>query len=352
MANGEYQEALIDCFKALQVAPDSRKLLLRLVHIYTSLGEADEAVHWLTLIQNPGPTEKEAMKARAMHRDHKLAMDLIGQTETSSIESMQLVISTLDRARKHQSPSASLPWDWQVTLALAHLNLYDLELDTEKRVTSLERAKVAIDSIRASDEYYHSEALFLYGRLLYSQGQDQKAIQTLESATRATSHCISSEKCAPCKDGIRWLGIVRELSQLKERGNNAFKAHDWVIAKDYYNRALVVNPTNRLTNAKLYQNRARCYIKLGFYDKAIDDCTKAIDLDATYIKAQATKATATRLSGDLGGALAEWKLVRKMSPGDSQAINNIQSLASELADPQRAILDKRKATYGGNVNST
>ncbi|KAK7224307.1 hypothetical protein V2G26_012310 [Clonostachys chloroleuca] len=352
MANGEYDEALIDCIKALEFAPGNRKLLLRLVRIYTSLGEADEAVNWLTLINNPRPTEEEAMKAKAMHRDHKLAMELIGQIETTSIESMEMVISALDRARKHLSPSASLPWDWQVTLALAHLNLYGLELDTEKRVASLERAESAIDSIGASDECYHSEALFLYGRLLYSKGQDEKAIQTLESATRAPSYCSSEEKCAPCREGIRWLGIVREISQLKERGNNAFKAHDWVIAKDYYNRALVVDPNNRLTNAKLYQNRARCYIKLGFYDNAIGDCTEAINLDATYVKAQATKATATRLSGNLGGALEEWKLVRKMSPGDFQAINNIQILTSELADPQRAILDKRKAKYGADHPST
>ncbi|CAH0040240.1 unnamed protein product [Clonostachys rhizophaga] len=348
MSNGKYQEALIDCFKALQVAPDSRKLLVRLVRIYTSLGEADQAVHWLTLISNPDPTEEEAMAAKAMHRDHKLAMDLIGQIETTSIESMQLVISALDSARKHQSPSASLPWDWQVTLALAHLNLYGLELDTEKRAASLGKAESAIDSIRASDKYYHSEAVFLYGRLLYCQGQEENAIRTLERATRASSYCLSEEKCVPCRDGIRWLGVVREIFQLKEQGNNAFKAHDWITAKDFYNRALVVDPTNRFTNAKLYQNRARCYIKLGFYDKAIDDCTKALDLDATYVKAQATKATATGLSGYLGGALEEWKLVRKLSPGDSQAINNIRSLESELADPQRAVLDERKAKYGAD----
>ncbi|CAG9986512.1 unnamed protein product [Clonostachys byssicola] len=352
MSNGKYQEALIDCFKALQVAPDSRKLLVRLVHIYTALGEADKAVHWLKLISNPEPTEEEAMAAKAMHRDHKLAMDLIGQSETTSIESMQLVISALDRARKYQSLSARLPWDWQVTLALAHLNLNGLELDTEKRAASLERAQTAIDSIRDSDEYYHSEAIFLYGRLLYCQGQDENAIQTLERATRASSYCFSEERCVPCRDGIRWLGIARELSQLKEQGNNAFRAHDWITAKDFYNRALKVDPTNRLTNAKLYQNRARCYIRLGFYYKAIDDCTKAIDLDPTYVKAQATKATATGLSGYLGGALEEWKLVRKMSPGDSQAIKNIRSLESELADPQRATLDERKAKYGADHSLT
>ncbi|CAH0057300.1 unnamed protein product [Clonostachys solani] len=344
MSNGKHNEALADCLKALEVVPDSRKLLLRLVRIYTSLGDAHEAVRTLSRIKNPGPTEKEAMKANAMLRDHKLAMDLIGQ---SSVESMRLVISALGRARQHQSPSALIPWNWQVPLALAHLNLHVLELDTEKRSAYLEEAKSAIDSIRATDED-HSDALFLYGRLLYSQGQDEKAIQMLESATRASSYCSTSQSCVTCRDGIKWLGIVRELSQLKERGNNAFKIHDWVTAKDFYNRALEVDTTNRLTNAKLYQNRARCYIKLGMYDMAMDDCTKAINLDATYVKARATKATATGLSGNLRGALEEWKLVREMSPEDSQAIKNIQSLELQLADPQRVILEKRKAKYGAD----
>ncbi|VUC32935.1 unnamed protein product [Clonostachys rosea] len=343
MLNGQLHEALADCRGALYLAPDNRKLLLRLVRIHTLLGEAQEAVRTLERVKNPKPTEKEAMKAKAMFHDYQLALGLLGQIPIKA-ENMQLVISAMNRAKQLQAPSARTPWEWVVMLATAHLNLYAYELDTEKRAASLEEAKSQIDWLR-SFEKDHGDALFLYARLLYSQGQDEEAIQMFESATRSTSYCHGAQ-CNTCKDGVKWFNTVRELSQLKEQGNSAFKKHDWNAAKNLYNRALVVDKANKLTNAKLYQNRARCYIKLGSYQAAIEDCTKAINLDATYVKAQATKATATELSGNLRGAWKEWKLVQKLSPEDSQAIKKIRSLEKQLAEPQRSVLEEIKAKDG------
>ena len=52
-----------------------------------------------------------------------------------------------------------------------------------------------------------------------------------------------------------------------------------------YSEALGIDPFNRTTNSKLYFNRATVHAKLGKLENSIDDCSKAIDLDNTYIKA-------------------------------------------------------------------
>ena len=54
---------------------------------------------------------------------------------------------------------------------------------------------------------------------------------------------------------------------------------------NYYSEALGIDPFNRTTNSKLYFNRATVHAKPGKLENSIDDCSKAIDLDNTYIKA-------------------------------------------------------------------
>ncbi|KAM7137674.1 dnaJ homolog subfamily C member 7 [Macrochelys suwanniensis] len=54
--------------------------------------------------------------------------------------------------------------------------------------------------------------------------------------------------------------------------------------------ALGIDPNNIKTNAKLYCNRGTVNSKLRKLEEAIDDCTNAIKLDDTYIKAYLRRA--------------------------------------------------------------
>ncbi|KAK1442321.1 tetratricopeptide repeat protein 1 like protein [Babesia gibsoni] len=86
---------------------------------------------------------------------------------------------------------------------------------------------------------------------------------------------------------------------LKERGNNAFRDADFVVACELYTTALsrLEFSDNDTLKAQLYANRAACHIALDQYDLAINDATDAILLDSVYMKAYLRRSTAYEKKG-------------------------------------------------------
>lgn len=73
---------------------------------------------------------------------------------------------------------------------------------------------------------------------------------------------------------------AEEAKALKDRGNKAFKEHDWPTAIDFYTQAIEKNDQD----ASFFCNRAQANIKLEAYGYAIADATKAIEIDSNYTK--------------------------------------------------------------------
>lgn len=71
-----------------------------------------------------------------------------------------------------------------------------------------------------------------------------------------------------------------EAIDLKNKGNKAFKEHDWLSAIDYYTQAIGKYDKD----ASFFCNRAQANIKLESYGYAIADATSAIEIDPGYIK--------------------------------------------------------------------
>mmetsp|Transcript_24553 Transcript_24553/g.24795 ORF Transcript_24553/g.24795 Transcript_24553/m.24795 type:complete len:277 (+) Transcript_24553:70-900(+) len=92
--------------------------------------------------------------------------------------------------------------------------------------------------------------------------------------------------------------------ELKQKGNAAFLANDFVAAEEFYRKAIEdFEPTHIL-----HTNRAAALISLGNFREAISDCDKAISLDPTWTKAYFRKATAQEKVGDLKGTYLTWLL--------------------------------------------
>ncbi|KAJ6963797.1 outer envelope protein 64 [Populus alba x Populus x berolinensis] len=62
---------------------------------------------------------------------------------------------------------------------------------------------------------------------------------------------------------------------LKEKGNAAYKGKQWNKAVNYYSEAIKLNGKK----ATYYSNRAEAYLQLGCFQKAEEDCNRAISLD-------------------------------------------------------------------------
>jgi tetratricopeptide (TPR) repeat protein len=83
--------------------------------------------------------------------------------------------------------------------------------------------------------------------------------------------------------------LVHLSVQLKDQGNDFFYKNKYSEALSLYTNALVLNKNNTKFDSefasKLYYNRGMCYLKLCDYAKAIQNFTKAIQLNPNYKKA-------------------------------------------------------------------
>lgn len=311
MSNGQYQAALEDCGRAADLDPHNAKILLRLARIYTSLGRPDEAMTTFSRI-NPPPSAKDMAPTKEMLHHITSAKQTLDKGSA-----MSMVLHALDLAERLLGHRVSRPRKWQLMRGEAYLKM--------GRENSLGEAQnIAMSLLRSNNQ--DPEALVLRGRVLYGQGENDKAIQFFRMACN----------CDPdFRDAVKWLRIVQKLDRMKEEGNTEFKAGRYQPAIQKYSEALEIDPTNKSMNSKLLQNRAQCKLKLKHYDDAIADCDRAVNLDPAYSKARKTKANALGLAGKWEDAVKEWKQIQELEPEDRTIPKEIRKAELELKKSQR-----------------
>ncbi|KAG9257239.1 DNAJ domain-containing protein [Emericellopsis atlantica] len=306
MSSGAYEAALEDCTRAADLEPENPKILLRLARIYTALGRPDEAILTFDRI-NPPPSAKDMAPAREMLHHLSAAKDTLEKGSA-----MSMVLHALDQAEKGLGYGAGKPRKWQLLRGEAYLKM--------GRENALGEAQnIAMSLLRNNSQ--DPEALVLRGRVMYGQGENDKAIQLFRMALN----------CDPdFREAVKWLKIVQKLDRMKDEGNTHFKAGRYQAAIDKYGEALEIDPSNKSMNAKLLQNRAQCKIKLKKYNEAIADADKAVSLDPGYTKARKTKANALGQSGQWEESVKEWKSIQELDPEDRTIPKEIRKAELEL----------------------
>lgn len=119
--------------------------------------------------------------------------------------------------------------------------------------------------------------------------------------------------------------------ELKEQGNRMFTLRKYDDAASCYSKAIIKNPDV----AQYFTNRALCHLKLLRFDQASQDCRRALELDATLVKAHFF----------LGQALLEMITTVDTSTGNNgsldEAVRHLQR-AHDLAREQ-------KLNYGDDI---
>ncbi|XP_014256199.1 tetratricopeptide repeat protein 1 [Cimex lectularius] len=113
----------------------------------------------------------------------------------------------------------------------------------------------------------------------------------------------------------------KEAEALKLKGNDQFKAKEFKEAALTYTLALRTCPYSiSKDRSVLYANRAAAKVKLGLTESAIEDCSKALELDDHYLKAYLRRAQLYEESDKLDEALADYKKILEFDPTNKDAL--------------------------------
>ncbi|KAG9460292.1 hypothetical protein GDO78_022787, partial [Eleutherodactylus coqui] len=90
-------------------------------------------------------------------------------------------------------------------------------------------------------------------------------------------------------------GGEKTAEELKEQANEYFRVKDYDRAVQYYTQAIALSPNNAI----YYGNRSLAYLRTECYGYALADASRAIQLDAKYIKGYYRRAASNMALGKL-----------------------------------------------------
>ncbi|XP_072942365.1 RNA polymerase II-associated protein 3 isoform X2 [Epargyreus clarus] len=130
---------------------------------------------------------------------------------------------------------------------------------------------------------------------------------------------------------IKQIQLKEQAQCQKERGNKFVKVERWDDAIACYDRAIQLVKNDAI----YYANRGLCYLKKDSLHQAESDCTEALRLDPTYVKALQRRATAREKLGSLRAASNDLMEVLKLEPHNAAAKRQLDSIKQRMGTKGR-----------------
>ncbi|RMZ86429.1 hypothetical protein DV736_g6343, partial [Chaetothyriales sp. CBS 134916] len=318
MSAGKYDAALLDSLAACRLDPNNDKILHRLARIYTSLGRPQDALDTYARI----PSASAIDTAAARQAQHSIAM---AQRQIDTPDGNgNMALWSIDQAKQTLGFGTPMPRNWQILRAKANL-----KIDSLNSLGEVQAITQALMRQNPGD----AEAIALAGRSFYLK--DDKGIGKSDY-DRAEQYFRQALSFDPDNSDARtWLRTMKKLQRARDEANDFFKRGNYPAAVDNYTAALDIDPSNKITNAKLLGNRALANVKLKNYDAARSDCDRALKLDPTYAKAKRTRAKAVGEGGDWEQSVRDLKALAEENPGDNDLARELRNAEIELKKSKR-----------------
>ncbi|KAK8784210.1 hypothetical protein V5799_009427 [Amblyomma americanum] len=119
--------------------------------------------------------------------------------------------------------------------------------------------------------------------------------------------------------------------KLKAEGNVSFKTGQYADAMESYTEALRICPlSSSAERSILYSNRGATWARLEKKKVAIKDCTKAIELNPSYLKPILKRAQLYKETNNLDDALKDYQRVLELDPSIGEARHACMVSLSEI----------------------
>ncbi|XP_044471933.1 tetratricopeptide repeat protein 1-like [Mangifera indica] len=151
---------------------------------------------------------------------------------------------------------------------------------------------------------------------------------------------------------------VTEANETKLEGNKLFGEAKYEEALLQYEFALnaaesapVPEELNELRSI-CHSNRAVCFLKLEKYENTIKECTKALELNPTYMKALARRAETHEKLEHFEEAITDLKKILELDPANNQArktIIRLEPLAAEKREKMKEEMIGKLKEMGNSI---
>lgn len=122
-----------------------------------------------------------------------------------------------------------------------------------------------------------------------------------------------------------------ESDSLKQKGNEEFKNENFMESVNIYTSALRVCPLSYTNDRSiLYSNRSASKIKLDYKESALEDCTKALELNPEYAKALLRRAKLYESMDKLDESLNDYKKLQTLDESNSEVKHAIYVLNAKI----------------------
>lgn len=130
----------------------------------------------------------------------------------------------------------------------------------------------------------------------------------------------------------------KEALKLKLDGNNEFKEEKFFESAKSYTKALKLCPMKYTEDRSiLFANRGAAKAKLNRNESAIEDCTKAIELNDKYLKAYLRRAKLYEDTSKLDESLADYKIILELDPRQKDAMEAHVRLPPKINERNEAL---------------
>ncbi|KAJ6372467.1 hypothetical protein OIU76_026879 [Salix suchowensis] len=123
---------------------------------------------------------------------------------------------------------------------------------------------------------------------------------------------------------------IEEANEAKLEGNRLFGNGQYEEALLQYDVALQVSPPDMPSSVELrsicHSNRGVCFLKLGKFEDTIKECSKALALNPSYMKALVRRGEAHEKLENFEEAIADLKKILELDPSNDQAKRTIRRL--------------------------
>lgn len=184
--------------------------------------------------------------------------------------------------------------------------------------------------------------------------QQQKPREGNDAAVEQSTSQKDDSQIDAADDESNQIALA-QANEAKLEGNKLFADSQYEEALLKYELALKVAPdipASVEVRSICHGNRAICLLKMGKYEDTIKECSKALELNPTYMKALVRRGEAHEKLENYEEALADNKKILEADPSNNQAkkaILRLEPLAAEKREKMKEEMIAKLKDMGNSV---